>query len=1669
MIFKRKPSQDFKYTGTRAAMDGNTAVIHCERESSDAAGAYPITPSTQMGEMWAEEVSKGHVNISDRSLVFIEPESEHAAAAVTAGLAMTGMRAINFSSAQGVAFMHESLYAAAGKRLPYILNVGCRAITKAALNVHASHDDYHCVDDTGFFQVFAKNAQEAADLNIISHKVAELALNPGIVGQDGFLTTHLIESMKVPERELIAEFLGRPDDMIDCPTPAQRMIYGEKRRRIPATWDVDNPMVSGALQNQDSYMQQVAAQRPYFYDHVAELTDQCMEEFYQLTGRRYNRAQGYRTDDADYLIVGQGSMVATAEAVADYLRETRGIKLGVVNITMFRPFPGALLADLLKGRKGVAVLERTDQPLAEDLPLMRETRSAVSKAIENGVAGKVMPYAEYPSYRSSDIPRMYSGAYGLGSRDLQPEGLIAAVENMLPNGSQRTFFYLSVDFIRDKAASPKQELHQQAVEEAYPKVRQLALRGSENPSLMPDEAIAVRLHSVGGWGAMTTGKNLAMTLFDLLDFHIKANPKYGSEKKGQPTTYYLAAAPEPIRVSNELKTVDVVLSPDPNVFDHSDPLAGLVKGGAFIIQSSLESQEAVWQSFPPAAQRYVIENEIRVFYVDAFKIARDEASNADLQFRMQGIAFQGAFFAASPVMKRRGLTEETLFKAIEDQLQDKFGGKGARVVQDNLRVVRRGFEELTEVTDKVVTQGAIASDQIRVPDMPVMLKRMPQSSMASSDIHRFWEQTGSFYVSGQGNDNLADPFIAQSMIPASTGIYRDMTQIRFDYPEWKPEKCTACGDCYTVCPDSAIPGLTNTIGEVFDTAVRRIEIGGKPTRHLRRAVRDLEKRLRNALTQAGDGADVRAELDFAITHLLAETELAGDDKVKLEEELGWLKNSIGDFQFAVTKPYFGALEKRAKGSGGLFSLTLNPYTCKGCMECVEICEEDALVVTPQTPESVDTMRRNWDFWMDLPTTRPDFIRIEDLDEGIGALETLLLDKKAYGSMNCGDSACLGCGEKTTVHLFTATVTALMQPRVKAQVKKLDDLIERLEQHVRLKLAEGMDLSNVQAVNQVIGEHADKDLTLARLSTALDAGGGHTLDPDWLQWTSGVLAKLKDLRWRYLEGPSGRGRTEMGVINATGCTSVWGSTFPYSPYPFPWASHLFQDTPSMAMGIFEGHMAKMAEGFKAIRQAELELAGKYDPLEHEPFFSQFNWEQFSDEEFHLCPPVVGIGGDGAMYDIGFQNLSRALMSGMPIKVLVLDTQVYSNTGGQACTSGFISQVSDMAPYGKAWKGKEETRKEISLIGMAHRTSYVMQGAISNVTHLLESFIEGLNSRRPAMFNVYAVCPPEHGVGDDVAFAQSKLAVESRAYPLFRYNPDRGVTFRECSDLEGNPAMDADWPTYTLKYQDENGEEGTLELPMTFADFALTEGRFRKHFRKAPQDTWNDDMLPLHEFLDMSEDEREGRFPYIWTVDDKNRLGRVLVSEELVRSAEERRDFWKQLKGLLGLDHEVVDADAVAAQTRTDMAQRLSAALLSLASGEGNGQLAAALEGSAAPAPAQAPALAPAGAAPASTQAVPQGAANPANDGGNGAMAWEYEPVWVETNECTACDECLEIAPGVFAYDDNKQAVVVNPKGGSYKDIVRAAEKCAALAVHPGTPANAQEPDAEKLMKRAAKFN
>jgi pyruvate-ferredoxin/flavodoxin oxidoreductase len=361
-------------------------------------------------------------------------------------------------------------------------------------------------------------------------------------------------------------------------------------------FDLDYPAMLGVVQNQDSYAQGVAAQRPFYFDHIRDLTDRAMGEYAELSGREYARAMGYRLEDAEYVLAGQGSVVWNAEAVADYLRESRGLKVGVLDVVMFRPFPADLVTAMLRGKKAVAVLERVDQPLAVDPPLLREIRAAMSQGMENARSTNGRPFPGLEAVSPDEIPAFYSGGFGFGSRDLQPGDIIAAVDNMLEGGKDRRQFYLGIDFIREDTHLPKLQIWQHQLREAYPDLKDLALKPTERPNLLPKESISIRMHSVGGWGAITTGKNIVMTAFELLGLDVKANPKYGSEKKGQPTTFYATLSHEPVRLNAELKHVDVVLSPDPNVFRNSDPFEGMAEGGVFVIQSDLDADE-LWEDW----------------------------------------------------------------------------------------------------------------------------------------------------------------------------------------------------------------------------------------------------------------------------------------------------------------------------------------------------------------------------------------------------------------------------------------------------------------------------------------------------------------------------------------------------------------------------------------------------------------------------------------------------------------------------------------------------------------------------------------------------------------------------------------------------------------------------------------------------------------------------------------------------------------------------------------------------------------------------------------------------------------------------------------------------------------------------------------------------------------
>ncbi|MFP4623520.1 MAG: thiamine pyrophosphate-dependent enzyme, partial [Gemmatimonadota bacterium] len=957
---------------------------------------------------------------------------------------------------------------------------------------------------------------------------------------------------------------------------------------------------------------------------------------------------------------------------------------------------------------------------------------------------------------------------------------------------------------------------------------------------------------------------------------------------------------------------------------------------------------------------------------------------------------------------------------------------------------------------------------------------------------RFYEQVCSVY--GVGEEPIADPYAAISGIPAVTSVIRDMTDIRFEVPEFEAAKCTGCAQCWTQCPDSAIPGLVNSVEDLLDTAIRHAQ-NGRSLDRLKQVSKHLVKETHKVI----DGVDFDNfgdTLKAGYRNLVPKLNWDPEKRRELDDDFAAVYPVLAEFPLAKTQPFWDIPEGKEKGSGGLLSITINPEACKGCNICVDVCADGALKTVKQDEEKVEELRRNWEFWKELPDTDDRYINIRDLEEGIGVLPTMLLKKDTYRSMVGGDGSCMGCGEKTSVHLLTSTIEALMQPRVKTFVAKIDELIAGLDEKARDLLSADADLNLV-----AVAEGGRVDVPLSDEKR------------EQLERYASSIKALKDLKWRYEEGPSGRGRASAGITNSTGCSSVWGSTYPFNPYPFPWVNHLFQDAPSIAIGIFEGHMRKMGDNFVTVRRAQKVLDGSYDPQSDEKFFTDFDYKQFTDEEFNLVPPILAIGGDGAMLDIGFQNLSRLLASGKPIRVIVLDTQVYSNTGGQASTGTYTGQSADMSPFGRAIPGKTEVRKELSYIAMAHRGAFVHQTSQASASHMIGGLIRGLKTRRPSVINIYTPCPVEHGLPDEWAPEAAKLALESRAFPFLTYDPDAGDSIAECLSLDGNPDVQGVWPLYELSYVDEDGEEQRMELPLTVADWAATETRFKKHFKPVPKDDWNDDMVPFHEFVAMSADDREGKVPFIFAVNDADKeLRRIRVSKEIVELAEERLLFWHQLKEMAGLEVPDWVRDEIGGEVQAEfegklakareefeakleelkatypriIARRLAEGLVK--QGNGNRTVADLLQ-----AAERTPGLEPIGAEVGGLAIGPSGggaktAAQPEKDGGGVATMEKPESVvetatepeeeedeglamepYIETARCTTCNECTNLNNRMFKYDENKQAYIADATAGTFKELVMAAERCPAGIIHPGTPLNKKEKDLDKWIKRAEPFN
>ena len=445
------PAAAPKYPGVAVTCSGNQLVAqHVETRVTEGGVFYPITPSTEGGELYQQSYAQGELNVFGQPKIAIECEGEHAAQGGATAFAVTGRRTVNFTSGQGIVYAMEQYYHAPGKLSTMVLEVGARALTKHALNVHCGHDDFYAALDTGWTMLVAKDAQQAADQAIILRKVNELALNPGMNIQDGMLTTHSERTYLAPEAEFLREFLGATDDQIECPTPAQRELFGPFRRRVPAMMDLKNPVLLGPVQNQEHHMNGVVARRNNFNEPILGFLEAAYAEFGRLTGRHYGLLSQYRTDDADTVFVSLGCAAENIEAAVDYLRKERGARVGSIHVNVIRPFPEAAIIEALRGKQQVIILERTDEGMAGDNPLARDIRVALGKAHESDRFGG-QAAGDEPRRDAAIVPRglrhrlarLPAGARSRRLRVCQRPGFGARTARARTTGE--TYFVLGVD------------------------------------------------------------------------------------------------------------------------------------------------------------------------------------------------------------------------------------------------------------------------------------------------------------------------------------------------------------------------------------------------------------------------------------------------------------------------------------------------------------------------------------------------------------------------------------------------------------------------------------------------------------------------------------------------------------------------------------------------------------------------------------------------------------------------------------------------------------------------------------------------------------------------------------------------------------------------------------------------------------------------------------------------------------------------------------------------------------------------------------------------------------------------------------------------------------------------------------------------------------------------
>ena len=636
--------------------------------------------------------------------------------------------------------------------------------------------------------------------------------------------------------------------------------------------------------------------------------------------------------------------------------------------------------------------------------------------------------------------------------------------------------------------------------------------------------------------------------------------------------------------------------------------------------------------------------------------------------------------------------------------------------------------------------------------------------------------------------------------------------------------------------------------------------------------------------------------------------------------------------------------------------------------------------------------------------------------------------------------------QTTVNEEIKQLTSSLKELLLVEKSNLPD--ERKPERLQQSLGFSSKLINPNSLAEVLPESASVSMSperMQRIQKTLEI----ISDPENRFWTKDALLLVHESNYKR-SGFS------------------WEDCFPDSSV----SSYKDGSAAETAAEIFEKQMEIASKIIAAIRIAKMEIDDHYRTEIHDQFFQNFNWKRMGQEELSLVPPVILLEEESSLKD-NPQVLSRLLLSAKPINVIVLKNSPLQNN-----TEIFSSlNPEDDQAFG--------FRQELGLLAVSHRKAFVSQASVSHLEHLIQSFSTGIKTALPSFFNVLA--PKTTAEHADQTFLVAGAAVESREFPLFSYDPNRGLEWGSRFLVSANPQAEQEWPIYELPVTSTDGTESSLSLAFTPADFMVLRADAKNFYLDVPAQFWSEDsMLPLAEYLRLPLKDTHDKLPFLWTLDEQRVLHRILPNIILTEICRERLDAWSFVQDFGGSNN--YHAKVAAEQERTEAAVETEKKIAELevkhqaeleqvrqqTAGEAMERLTAVLMDldplSVLPSGKAVKAAKPEELTP--MKSAEQNLAQLVEDTEEDEEVADEEiseEAWLETFRCTTCNECTEMSPAVFDYNEDKQAFIKDINAGTFKELVLAAEECPAKCIHPGQPLNPEEAGLEDLIKRAAVFN